>query len=65
MAIMLFSLGAILKTHLAIPGHATENTPSGKAMVLLSDMIIIGTWLILTWLPFTSISSRILYHGVP
>lgn len=33
MAAMLFSLGAILKTHPPVAGKATNNTPSGRSMV--------------------------------
>lgn len=33
MAVFLFALGGILKTHPPIPGHPTNATPSGKGMV--------------------------------
>jgi MFS family permease len=42
MAAMLLSLGAILKTHPPIAGHATNNTPSGKAMVLISYLVCVA-----------------------
>jgi hypothetical protein len=33
MAIMLFTLGALLKTHPPIAGHSANNTSSGRTMV--------------------------------
>jgi hypothetical protein len=33
MAVTMFALGVILKTHSRIPGHANNNTSSGRGMV--------------------------------
>lgn len=45
MAAMLFSLGAILKTHPPVTGHPTKNTPSGRAMVLPLCIIFFSIFL--------------------
>jgi len=52
MAAMLFALGAILKTHPPVAGHANNNTPSGKAMMATIYIYIVAysvTWGPLTW----------------
>ncbi|KAH6681817.1 general substrate transporter [Halenospora varia] len=41
MAVMLFALGAILKTHPPVTGQATNNTPSGRAMMATIYLYII------------------------
>lgn len=35
MAICMFALGAVLATHPPVTGQATNNTPSGKGMVMI------------------------------
>jgi MFS family permease len=46
MAVMLFALGGILKSHPPILGHPTNNTPSGKGMVKLHENTLLRIVLI-------------------
>jgi sugar porter (SP) family MFS transporter len=51
MAVTMFALGAILKTHPPFTGHTTNNTPSGRGMVcyvypLLLPMLTPFRWLV-------------------
>ncbi|KAF4637603.1 hypothetical protein G7Y89_g476 [Cudoniella acicularis] len=52
MAVMLFALGAILKTHPPIPGETSSSTPSGRAMMATIYLYIIAysmSWGPLVW----------------
>ncbi|KAN0101383.1 general substrate transporter [Hyaloscypha variabilis] len=52
MAIMLFTLGALLKTHPPIAGHSANNTSSGRTMMATIYIYIIGftvSWGPLSW----------------
>ncbi|KUJ11555.1 general substrate transporter [Mollisia scopiformis] len=52
MAIMLFTLGALLKTHPPITGHAANNSSSGRTMMATIYIYIIGftvSWGPLSW----------------
>ncbi|RFU26579.1 hypothetical protein B7463_g9769, partial [Scytalidium lignicola] len=52
MAVMMFALGAILKTHPPIAGHSTNNTPSGRGMMAVIYLFVVAysmSWGPLAW----------------
>ena len=63
MAITMFALGGILKNHPPVPGHATNNTPSGRGMVCHVYASCCTYVNFVRWLVSIFSSSATRYHG--